>query len=1305
MNIIKAAQTTVRKIFFPLVGGLFLSNTGFAEDIDLFASGFSSSEATSALPNVLFVIDNKSNWAGSNQKLTKKNADGEDEIINTGEAELLAIETSIDALLESTDNARGINVGVMWYVTGNSSYEGGQVVFDLAPITEKCPLSEDCNYARLMSTLSGIRANVTANYYKAPSSAGYGSLWWDVYNYLAGEAQSQGGGGTEGDLDRLATDPAAYTDTTFGTFNSPLGEDGICSETYVIFLSNPQGTPTADGSNSDTTNSNALISLYASVDASPAGMYGEIPSGAAPLPMRKFTETAAGSTGGPLGFTTQCYQNLQRCGSDFPDASLAEEPLLANEACVNGNCVCSDVEVRTDGCGRNREKYTIVDTTADVSEDVDGYLHVPTGASYGENERSGSLTVRYDLNIDDWARFLYREGVPVTLSDGDQFRMKVTTYTVDVFNSAGDLVNSSQLDSAAREGDGRRFEASNFEDLVEVFTNIFDDIIDVNTAFAAVTLPLSATNRVNAENRVFVGTFRPAQNREPRWQGNLKEYRLAYYTDTDSVELADATLQQAINPETGFARSCAASYMGFDTSEETIFSQGGVTVDDAATASTTTGPYFTNFDNDFTSGGECADPGVNSLSDIPDGPYVEKGGVAQNIRYQATRAIYTDGGINSGSLGVSASDGSSSLSSSANDYMSYLFGDDPGLKGGDCEIQESGVCKQLVDGAATETKLNTPAVGRNPALHGDIIHSRPLTISYGRADNGDSLGFRIFYGANDGLYRAVDPGIGVSTRDNRTASEVWALLSSDHEERIERLYRNTPSIAYRGLPGSLLDAINAESKPYFFDGSTGSFTEYDSQGRLTTGYIFPTMRRGGRLVYGIDVSPVNGTIPTAPEILWVRGCASGVDGDGNSVCSSGWSNVGQTWSTPISGYLPGYESGGSPQPILLMGGGWDECLDPDTSGLDQTADSFQENAINIYGSTASISKASCGSGQGVYVLDAKTGAVIARFATDFPVVAEVTGVDFDNDGVSPPVFDVAYAVDVGGNVYRIDFSEMPERGAGTGLSQPSGLENGLVSPTSTVSDETSVWHIQKIAFSTSAGGAAQDRMMQKPVVAFGFASNKTMLTFGTGDRERPLEVDFPYSAPIQNRFYGLVDRPYSASAAINLRTDSRLIQITDTGESGGTFDFGSADSVGWYVQLGALSGEDRGEQVINPSAVAGNSVFFNTFQPVGGPQSICSNLGLGKSYRVSLFDPSDGFDEDEIDGGGPPIPPIVANVEDIPTVTCSAGSCTEDTGADPKDVFVCIGCDGFDPVEINPSTTGEQSEDYRAENIDGRSDL
>ena len=69
------------------------------------------------------------------------------------------------------------------------------------------------------------------------------------------------------------------------------------------------------------------------------------------------------------------------------------------------------------------------------------------------------------------------------------------------------------------------------------------------------------------------------------------------------------------------------------------------------------------------------------------------------------------------------------------------------------------------------------------SVHGDVVHSRPLTVNYGGGN------ISLFYGANDGIYRAIDAADG---------SEKWGFVAPEHFDRIERLYENTPLVENTG---------------------------------------------------------------------------------------------------------------------------------------------------------------------------------------------------------------------------------------------------------------------------------------------------------------------------------------------------------------------------------------------------------------------------------------------------------------------------------------------------------------------------
>jgi len=1191
----------MNRLMTNLILGLIVvwSSSTFAEDIDLFASGLTTEAAADSLPNVLFVIDNTSNWSRQSQQWPND---------TQGQSEVLAIKNTLSNLPADTD----LNVGIIVYTTdGNANIDGAYIRFDMR--------SYQANKTALETELDQIYNNINDPDEKRNSNSSYGSLIYDVYNYLSGGSQTFAGVGTPTNL----VDDAGYS-TLYSEFDSPLEEGDLCSETYVIFVSNPD----SNGPETDTeTNSQALTALYADLGEAPPGALAGASSGGLSMPEYEEVNVNTGSSNDvSLGYSSQCYLGSSACSDGVVANSSETSEIQAACASSSDGCFCGSAgnqRTRDDGTGGS-----CPGKGASREYRYEVFSPASTGSSsYGTN---GGAVDGVDYNLDDWTKFLHEYGVPVVVTSDDgtaeTYRVPVSTYTIDVYNAQPNEEHSALMDSAAEQGGGYRQSATNAAELEAALTRIFGDIIDVNTSFAAVTLPLSATNRAQAENKVFVGMFRPASLRKPRWLGNLKHYQLAVFNG--QVELADVDYNRAINPQTGFAQSCSTSFWTEDTTD----------VD-----STTAGnqPYFDGLELDPNPVSECSATvrdGRSVLSDSPDGPFVEKGGAAQQIRNQV------DGSNNSNRVLLTASSsavielGSSAFSNSA--YYQYLIGEDPGLKGGDLLVSDgSGGYTSNADLADPEIM---PASGLRATIHGDIVHSRPLTISYGPKSNATGSEFRIFYGANDGLFRALDPD---------TGDEDWAFIAPEHYTGIERLYRNTPTIAYFGLDASISTSIGALRKDYFFDGSAGSFTQYNASNQLSTGYIYPSMRRGGRMVYGFDISPTSsaGVPPAQPSLLFKVGCPN-LDND--TGCSAGLSGIGQTWSTPVVGFVKGYSTS---SPVLFMGGGWDDCLDVDSASL-----------------------GSCTKGKAIYAIDAVSGTLLKTWTTDAPVVGEVTPLDIDSDGY----FDLVYAADAAGAIYRVSLTAIASESASGTTSLGSGD-----------------WSMSKIASSSLSGV----RFMNKPVV--GELKNLVFVTLGSGDRERPLKVNYPYSDSVDNRFYVFIDRPYpydedgdglvsGAEADISSRTvrnlDGSSMLNAATGLADGEV---ITDFAGWFLEL-----PDRGEQVVNQSAIGGGYVFFNSFQPEGGNAGICANLGTSKAYRVPLFTPEDNGGEEF--GQGIPIPPIIVTVDlNSNDPTCTGDGCG--SGEIPDEVVtVCIGCKGFNPVEISPVTDASLREAFRVENMD-----
>lgn len=1080
-----------------------------AEDIDIFVG----EQGGAGTPNVIFLLDNRSNWEGNGQKVI--DSDTGLPTSTLAEAEIKAITGVLSGLIGE------VNVGVVQYVSepGQVSNDGAYVRFNLQLLDEEA-------YARLAETLAD-EWDGDAPDESNSQGIGYGNLAWDLYNYLAGLGQHDGGARTPASV----ADGDAYVQE-WSEFKSPLGADSGCGKTYIIFISNPdQSGPRSDEGtgNALLTNSAALKQLYADlddVDAVPDRLAGD-DSGEA-LPLGEYVlvpkEDADGNPLPPvnLGSSAVCYS--VKNNNDLA-ASIAQ--CTVDERAEGGLCSdvndCGCVNVQT-ACStpKNTSKFLVQQQDVELKLINEDYA---IGAGY---------------NLDDWAKFFADYGVPVsyTTENGDTItqRIQASFYTIDVYNANPSPDNTALLKSVADVGRGRYFQAGNTKALKEALESALSDILSVSSTFAAVTLPLSATNRAQQENQVFIGMFRPENT--PRWFGNLKRYQVGLFDGV--AELADKNADRAVNIQSGFADECAASYWGVDSGN--------------------LWKYLTNITPSPFS--QCVGSLTSPWSDLPDGPFVEKGGVAQVTRRDvALRSIYT---AKSGSLSaVDASDFGGDVT-----LFNYFKGAAVGV--GEVAVP-TGDEKDDTAGYAAYASAR-------PSVHGDVIHSRPLPINYGATH-----GTVIYYGANDGLFRAISSN-GPTTRDEaeRGGVELWSMVAPEHLDRILRLYKNTPLVQYEGRP----EVIELEDgskvfyspKDYFFDGSIGSLVNYNEDDEIDLAYIFPTMRRGGRMVYGLDV-----TDPENPALLWRKGCLAD---DPAETCDQ-LAGIGQTWSTPKAASLAGYADA----PVVVFGGGYDACVDKDAADLD-CADAL---------------------GRKVYVVNAETGVALATFDTDAPVVADVAVLDMDFDGKA----EYAYAVDVSGKIYRISFAD---KAAGDGY-------DGL---------EEADWRFDPIAEMDSAS-TKDRRFMNAPVVVpYGDA---VYVTLGSGNRERPLKKNYPYAEEVQDRYYTFIDYPPSDDV-LELDGDLMVDVTTEPACSADGIHPGGGKR-GWFMDL-----PGRGEQVVNSSAVAGGDVFFNTYQPGGERVGMCVRPGIATGYRMSLFNGSacDRERSAEIPGGGMPIAPTISTL-------------------------------------------------------------
>jgi type IV pilus assembly protein PilY1 len=577
----------------------------------------------------------------------------------------------------------------------------------------------------------------------------------------------------------------------------------------------------------------------------------------------------------------------------------------------------------------------------------------------------------------EWARFMYQ----TDLSGGanSSTPQNIITYTIAVTDGKNpDYV--SYVQSMASNGGGKSF-VININDpnalnaLVADLLTIFNEVQATNSVFASVSLPVNVNAQGTSLNQVYVGMFRPDATAAPRWVGNLKQYQL----DTNGV-LNDSLGQPAIsNAGTGFISPNALSFW---TADQQAYTGTGTGTRNGPFTITSSGYTSTIVTSWPTSGFWVNRPtSAGGAFDAPDGEIVDKGGVAEMTRAdyltnQSTRKIYTCNSVggcpttalptfdtlNTALTPTALGLPTGSTSTDASNLINWVRGTD----------------NNTGTGAETPAGPGAPVTVR-PSIHGDVLHSRPAVVNYG-----GSIGIVVFYGSNDGIFRAVNgnknataPGVITMSggRLVRPGGELWSFIAPDFFSKFQRLRNNSPALT--------LGATTGSGKDYFFDGTTTVYQDLRVAGSPKT-YIYLTARRGGRLIYAFDVSD-----PTKPPVfLW-------------SKTNANIPELGQTWSQPNLALVKGHTN-----PVVIMGGGYDpaEDIDPATPGGDTMGRAIVVlDAIN--GSTVWTA--------------CKSGCTTAVPGMTYAIPADITLLDRNGDGYT----DRLYTGDLGGNIWRADIND------------------------------------------------------------------------------------------------------------------------------------------------------------------------------------------------------------------------------------------------------------------------------------------
>lgn len=410
---------------------------------------------------------------------------------------------------------------------------------------------------------------------------------------------------------------------------------------------------------------------------------------------------------------------------------------------------------------------------------------------------------------DEWARFMKKSN------------LGITSYTVDI-----NKVTTGQgpgwtalLKSVAAVSGGKYFDVtSSGTQIADSLTAIFSEVQSVNSVFASVSLPVSVNTQGTFLNQVYIGMFRPDPASFPRWNGNLKQYKLGYLNNV--LQLLDADDKSAISSGgTGFIAECARSFWT---------------------------PIILDSYWAFRPQGNCLTAN-SDVSNSPDGNIVEKGAQAYQLRSTTARSVKTCSptsctaltNFNSSTVTQAMLGAASTTERDA--LINWQIGQD--------------VDDENINGVTTtETRAS---------VHGDVVHSRPVAINHGTSVSPQVV---VYYGGNDGILRAVNGNRTANIGTTTAGSELWSFVAPEFYSKIKRIRDNTTTISF---PGHTTGTPTPQAKDYGMDGTVSAYKT------ASNAWIYATMRRGGRAVYAFDV-----TTPASPSLKWKIGCPNASDDTG-----------------------------------------------------------------------------------------------------------------------------------------------------------------------------------------------------------------------------------------------------------------------------------------------------------------------------------------------------------------------------------------------------------------------------------------
>ncbi|MBW2493734.1 MAG: hypothetical protein JRE43_03195, partial [Deltaproteobacteria bacterium] len=532
---------------------------------------------------------------------------------------------------------------------------------------------------------------------------------------------------------------------------------------------------------------------------------------------------------------------------------------------------------------------------------------------------------------------------------------------------------------------------------------------------------------------------------------------------------------------------------------------------------------------------------------------------------------------------------------------------------GSTAITEEGLADEIVQyvrgcffgtGVPDGTIVTLPTVcAERPARLGDIFHSNAVAVrqpSLKISDPGYSA-FKTFYtsrdrvlyaGTNAGFLEAFDTGSWVVPAapalpyySRGTGAERFGFMPWQARQTIKNLVIDPPTNRHHYVDGDVNSAdvwIDAQ-----IPGQAG-YNENPTNGSEWHTYLLGALREGGSHYYALDVtnpnqvSPLDGGNTNYPRYAWEFPSESNV---------ADQAFIGESWAKPIitKVRLKRTDAAGQfvDRWVAIVTGGYDATSDPNPDAVTSLVSTYAAGSVK---------------GRGIYIIDLKTGGVLAekKFGSVadpqasmlYSIVGTPAVLDLNFDGVA----DVIYAGDMGGNIWKWTIHDAGEDRINDGSAlrtQPN-------------------WPFK--AFFTAApatigGGAGAvtyyKNFMFPPAAAY--SHGRLYLAFGSGERRNlQFEGDSDASALGENnRFYVVIDSdPYeTAGLATILETD-----LTDFTGSAAAQTFANK---GFYFIVA------DGEKFVTNVEIFSGKVIAASFTPTPGADP-CTARGVGNLYAFDI---------------------------------------------------------------------------------------